>query len=318
MSYNTNRVAGFTAETTRGTAIAVVFNVDTYNATPISPSVTTSNQGVLSGHKTTAPHEYIGTREGTVTFDVDFAGSGDNAVAPKVAELFVAGGFLAVDGTPDKYTMDGTLPCSSLSYEAYNYECGNTPAGTRSLLTGAVPVLTIGADTVGSLIKVNASLTGSLQEDLDVAAGAPKVVTGNDTEKGLIFKGGAYDIGGTAVSLKSFSFTTGAEVAMESDSTDADTGIAWHFIKSLAGRQLTMEFTKLPKATYDAMGDYLSEVINSAITISFNNTTTGQVGKFVFKLAQAIELSENDADAYLTQSVTYRVEDVDLVFDSIA
>ena len=318
MSYNTQRIGGIVTEGTRGTATTVVFDTVLYNLSTISPSVSKTNQGVLGGSKTTAPHEYIGMREGSVTFDFDLAGSGDNAVAPKVAKVFTAGGFLPVAGTPNTYLMDGTLPCSSLTYEGYNYECGTSPAGVMSQMTGAVPVLTIGADAVGSVIKVNASLTGALQDDTSIASGTPKVIASNDTAKGLVFKGGVYTIGGTAVSLKSWSFVTGAEVVAETDATNGDTCIAYHFIKSLAGRQLTMEFKKLPKATCDAMGDYFAEAINSEIVISFNNTSTGQVGKMVFSLAQAIELSDNDGDAYMTQSGTYRVENVTIVFDSIA
>lgn len=314
MSFNTTRAVAIETEAVRGTAPATInYDMKIYNATPITPARETSQQGVLAGRKTTAPHTYIGVKSGSTTFDVDFMGSGSPTTPPVIEKLLIASGFADTGaGTTNEYTMDGTLPCGSLTYEAVNYECGSSPKGVLNRLVGAVPSLTISADTVGAVVKCNVSLTGGMQPETETTTLHP--TTGNDTGNGMKFVGGVYTIGGTAVDIESFSFTTGAEVAMAKDATNTVNGIKHHFIKSLAGRQLTLTMKKPLISVDDWTADFDAETTYNEIIIGLTNGSVSATIKVT--LAQAVDWSNTDLDSYFGQEVTFDIDTAVITLDA--
>jgi len=313
------RVLGLTAETTRGTKETIVYDKEFYDATAISPTREINKIGNLAGRKTRYANNYVGAESGTATALFELKGSGANATEPKIGEILRAGGFAFtpnVDGVLSGYVLDGTLPCSSLSFASTVYGCGSTPTGITSTLVGAVPAITITGDSVGGAVKFSSELTGGLEigaadEDSLFA------VAGTDGTKGLKFEGGIYTIGGTQIAIKSFEVSTSPEVGGELDPTKGNGSFyKYHHIKDLRGRSLTLEYTKPLKSVKDFDAEFSAETIYNEVVLDLTSES-GENAKLIFTLPQANDWSDQDSDSYVTQSVTFDIDNAIIVFDVV-
>ena len=313
------RVIGVTAEDARGTQQTVVFNKEFYDASPISPARDVVKQGNLAGRKTRYAPNYVGTEAGTATIMTDFKGSGLNATEPKIGEILKSAGFWwteDISGTLDGYVMDGTLPCSTMTYQDSVYQCGTAPKGSTEYLIGAVPVVTISSEGVGKPLKLSAELTGGYLKDA-VDETTLYAVSGADATNCLKFVGGVYTIGGTSIDIKTFEFTSNAEVAMETDPTKSNgTLIKHHHISDLRGRTLTLGYTKPLKSVKDFDAEFSSETIYTEIVLQFLSES-GETCDITFTLPQASEWSDENADSYVITNATFDVDEVSIVFDVV-
>ncbi len=301
-----NRVVGVAQETTRGTGVSAVYNIEAYDPAPITPARTATQQGVLAGAKSNVAYTHLSKFTGSATLKCDFLSTDDAEAKPNIDPLLVTGGFAYTGaGTANTYLLDGTLPCGALTYTSNEYECGSSAKGRVKQLIGAVPALTIASESVGEPLSITAELTGGM-----ITATADETTihdyAGLDVGLPLKFIGGSYTLGtGNSVDVQSFSFTTGAEVAPKLDATNTVTNVAYHFIKSLRNRQLTMSIIEPLVSVKDYETEFKAESIYDSVVLSFTNGTS--TGRMTLTEVQAVDWSGEDLDSYTALSTTFNV-----------
>ncbi len=304
MSQPNNFVVGLIAETASGTLQPVLaYNIPTDDETVISPSRVATKIGRRTGRKSKPGHTYLSSFSGSASFTTQLKGSGVETTKPQLNDLLQAGGFFYTgNDLTNTYLLDGTNPCSTLTYTATAYGCGTAPKGDTQHLIGAVPALTISSEGVGLPVVVGVEVTGG---HIETTADNATLYdySAQDTTSCLKLIGGTYTLGGVAVDIESFSISVNPTVAPVMDATNLVTNIAKHSITDLSGRQMTFSWKKPLLSTKDFSTEFKAETIYSTLVFQLLSADGG-TGSITLTDVQVVEWGDEKGDTQINIGAT--------------
>lgn len=228
-----------------------------------------------------------GIQGANMTTMTKMATGADLATAPKWNKFAEACGLV---GTQYALTGYGWEPLQAgdkqtITMQKIEISDDGTPVGLSSSFAGVMGNMTIGAEGVGSPLKMSYEFKGKFSGIADVANGSLPVLTAPDASVASKFMNGSATIGGSEFCVQSFNFNLGNTIEYLPCPSEA-TGI---FYSSIVNRQPRLDLTLIapPASGLNPFANITTEAEQEVVI---------QAGDFTLTIPRAQILSYSETD----------------------